>query len=115
MEKFAVEVETSPDCYQIIFCCEDEYQRIMSDLENDESEYYSISRNPEFDQYSSLGYVPARDLIHKYYWRYYCCQCEKEFGDDEWDEDENQPLNPVYDKEWAYCSHECFDKENKIK
>jgi hypothetical protein len=68
---------------------------------------------PEFDQYESIGYVPAQAFIENGWWMY-CDECDRrsDCEDDECEEDEDpvdrvEPVEHVFRGQFYFCCPDC--------
>jgi hypothetical protein len=74
-----------------------------------EFEFVSCRRAPYADAYSESGQVPAKVLLAHGWWQT-CQHCASQVSED--GEDENgEPLEPVYEGGNVYCNQGCKDAE----
>jgi hypothetical protein len=84
-------------------------------IQEEDSEY-TYERKPEYDLYSSLGYVPSEVLIRDGWWLE-CWECgtridedgseNPEYIDDEETPDEREYLDPVFENQMIFCCWGC--------
>lgn len=84
----------------------------LIEIENNYEEGYQVERKPEYDKYEKLSYVPPKVLIEDGWW-FYCDKCDKRIDYEYYDYEQEESLNPVFDKEKIFCSMECCDNYNQ--
>lgn len=104
--------------------CDILFAESLEDLVNDNSDFVEGEHFPEYDRYSSLGYVPPLiALIREDFSYYQCWECEAEIncwqGKEEEaffyesrftdDDEEHVELNPIGVKDKLFCSKTCLD------
>lgn len=70
-------------------------------------EYEQITRTPEYDNFASLGYVPAQQL-HEEGWTFNCHECETEINSECFDYQNDLEIQPVFASNLSFCSQECY-------
>lgn len=98
MAKVAFCIEIDEDEAEVIF-------REESQLSTLEDRYQLARRSPEWDEYASLGYVPAKAKFDAGWWQ----RCEH-CGATVWDEE----IGPVFDGKYAFCSEEHQNAERAV-
>ncbi len=78
-----------------------------SEAELEESgEWETIRREPGYDCYSEMPFVPAGLLVQNGWW-FECWECTTRVDDDRWDYELDEPLEPVYRGRAVFCSSSC--------
>jgi hypothetical protein len=75
-----------------------------------DTESVIAERSPDYDQYAEQGYVPIKVLYDNYWW-FGCWQCDRKVSvSDEDEDDESNPLDPVFEERRLFCCGKCQER-----
>jgi hypothetical protein len=109
MEAYLISVNDDEDSGAIIVFAgtENEARNIGAAELLTDSESVEAVRNPEYDRYSDLGYVPIKVLYDDNWW-FECWHCQvKVYDDCENEDEEGNFLEPVFERQRLFCSEAC--------
>ncbi len=75
-------------------------------------EWETVERRSQYDQYSSIGYVPKQVLLNDGWW-FECQNCYKKIDSDCWDYEEDEAIEPVFENNWIFCCQDCRDSASQ--
>jgi hypothetical protein len=74
-----------------------------------DTESVIAERSPDHDQYAEQGYVPIKVLYDNYWW-FGCGQCDRKVSVSDDEDDEGNPLSPVFEERRLFCCGKCQEK-----